>query len=79
MPVPDVTDKLLDNFDPGVLLKLFLVLFVIFYAVFSLILYRQIQIMTKRLPTQLSPLLRFIAIVNIGVSLAVLFLIVGNF
>jgi hypothetical protein len=59
--------------------KAFLILFLVFYNVFALLLYRQIQIMAKKLPTPLSPILKFIAIVHIGISLSILFLIAGSF
>ena len=59
--------------------KAFLILFLIFYAVFSLILYRQVQIMSRKLPTALSPILKFVGIIHIGVSLALLFLVAGSF
>jgi len=60
-------------------LKAFLILFLVFYAFFAIILYRQVQILNKKLPTQLSPLLRFLGIVHIGVSVAILFLVIGVF
>ena len=65
------------NFAFGV--KAFLILFLIFYAIFSLILYRQIQVMGKSLPTEVVPFLRFVGIVHIGVSLALFFLVLGLF
>lgn len=61
------------------IIKAFLILFLIFYAVFALMLFRQIQLMNKNMPTSLSPLLKSIAILNLGVSWAVLFLVVGSF
>lgn len=63
----------------GFLTKIFLVLFLIFYTVFSLILFRQIQLMNKNMPTTLAPFLKFIAIVNLGLAVAVLFLVIGNY
>ncbi|KKR77950.1 MAG: hypothetical protein UU23_C0006G0005 [Candidatus Curtissbacteria bacterium GW2011_GWA1_40_9] len=60
-------------------IKAFLLLFLVFYIFFSVILYRQIVIMNRKLPTPLSPLLRFMGIVHIGVSVAVFFLVLGNF
>lgn len=59
--------------------KAFLILFLFFYLIFSIILYRQIQIMNKKIPTKLAPILRFFGIVHMGVSAAVLFLVIGNF
>lgn len=74
-----------DNFgnffqvETGIFVKSFVVLILVFYSVFALILYRQIQLMNKKLPTALSPFLKFVAIVHIGVSLALLFLVIGSF
>ena len=65
--------------DSGFLTKAFLVLFLIFYSVFALILFRQIQIMNKKLPTALSPILRFVGIIHLGVTLAITFFVVGSF
>lgn len=59
--------------------KAFLVLFLVFYTFFALILLRQVQLMTKKLPTTLSPLLKFITIVHLGVSAALLLLVIGAF
>ena len=61
------------------IIKAFLVLFLVFYGVFAMILYRQIQLMTKKLPTPLSPLLRFVGIIHIGVAATVLLMIIGTF
>ena len=60
-------------------LKVFFILFLVFYAVFALIIFRQIQLMAKTLPMVLSPILKFIAIVHIGVALALLFVVLGVF
>ncbi|HBG82175.1 MAG: hypothetical protein UU05_C0014G0009 [Candidatus Curtissbacteria bacterium GW2011_GWA1_40_47] len=59
--------------------KAFLILFILFYAIFSLMIFRQIQIMAKTLPTSLSPWLKFIGIVQIGISLGLLFVVIGAF
>lgn len=68
------------DFEVGVfIIKLFLILFLIFYSIFSLILLRQIQLMAKSLPISLSPSLKFVAIIQIGVSLALLFMVIGVF
>lgn len=67
------------NFNTAFGVEAFIVLFVIFYIVFALILYRQIQLMTKSLPTMLTPFLKFGAILQIGVSIALLFIIIGLF
>lgn len=61
------------------LVKLFFVLLVIFYLVFTLILFRQVQIMDRTLPTSVGPFLKFLAIVLIGIALAFMFVIIGMF
>lgn len=61
------------------IIKAFLVLFLVFYTVFALIIFRQVQLMAKTLPVSISPFLKFIAIIQIGVSLALLFVVLGVF
>lgn len=63
----------------GFLIKAFFVLFLVFYTVFSLIVFRQVQLMERTLPLTLSPLLTFVAIIQIGVALAFLFVVLGAF
>ena len=79
MPIESAGLNLLSTINPSFVVKGFLILFTIFYIVFSAILFRQIDLMSEKLPTSVNPLLRFIAIVNIGVSLALFFLILGIF
>lgn len=79
MPIESSAMTIFENIDASLGVKAFLVLFLVFYSVFAIILYRQIQIMNKKLPTPLTPILRFMGIVHIGVSLAVMLLVVGNF
>lgn len=67
------------NLNLGFLTKAFFVLFLVFYTVFSLIIFRQTQLMERTLPLPLSPILTFIAILQIGVSLAFLFVVLGAF
>lgn len=59
------------------ILKGFLLLFLVFYFVLSIITLRQVQIMANTLVTPLSPLLKFMAVLNLGVSLAVIFLAIN--
>ena len=63
----------------GLLVKVFFLLFLLFYTIFSLIIFRQIQLMEKTLPLPLSPILTFSSILQIGVSLALLFAVLGAF
>ena len=61
------------------IIKALFVLLVIFYNVFALLIFRQTQLMAKTLPTVLSPILKFIAILHVGISLALLFVVIGVF
>lgn len=60
-------------------IKAFFVLFLVFYNVFSLILLRQVQLMIATLPVPISPILKSLAILQIGVALALLLLVIGLF
>lgn len=59
--------------------RAFFVLLLIFYIVFALIIFRQTQLMSKTLPTTLSPILMFIAILHLGIAVAFLFIVLGTF
>lgn len=71
--------EILTGFNSEFLIKAFVVLFVIFYAFFSLILFRQIQLMDRAIPTPIGPFLKFIGILQIGVALGFLFIVIGAF
>lgn len=79
MPVEEGGLGVFGNFTAAFGVKSFLILFLIFYTVFAFILYKQVNLMCRKLPTPLSPHLRFIAILNIGISFAVIFLVLGSF
>ena len=79
MPVVEISSNFFNSLDLNFFVKAFFILFLVFYTFFAIMLFRQVQIMTKKLPTQLSPLLKFIGLINVGVSLALLFLVVGMF
>jgi len=77
MPIENNIPNFLPAVDLGI--KIFFVLFLIFYCVFALILFRQIQLMAKTLPTVITPFLIFVGIIHIGISLALLFMVLGAF
>lgn len=79
MPIEDSGFDMLGVLSVAFGAKAFLILFLIFYAVFGVVLYRQVQLMSKKLPTPLSGHLRFISILNIGVSITILFFVIGTF
>ncbi|HSX18937.1 MAG TPA: DUF5657 family protein [Candidatus Saccharimonadales bacterium] len=78
-----ITDVLGINFSSffsgGVVVKAFFILFLVFYIVFALIIFRQTQLMGKTLPTIISPFLKFISILNLGIAVAFLFVVLGVF
>lgn len=69
----------LDFLSAAFVIKTFFILFLVFYSVFALIIFRQIQLMAKALPMSLSALLKFVAIVHIGVAVALLFVVLEVF
>ncbi|MDO8487130.1 MAG: hypothetical protein Q7S45_02480 [Candidatus Curtissbacteria bacterium] len=80
MPVGDEIFNGFSSLGFGLAVKAFGILFVFFYLIFSIIIFRQTQLMTRVLPaTTISPFLKFIAILQIGVSLALLFSVIGVF
>ena len=79
MPIDETAFGQLANVNTNFVIKVFLILFLIFYAFFAFMLLRQIQTLAKELPTPAAPLLRFLAIINLGVSLAILLIVIGVF
>lgn len=67
------------NLSGGLIVKVFFVLFLVFYVIFSLMILRQVQLMERTLPLPLSPILTFLAIIQIGVALALLLFVLGAF
>lgn len=64
----------------GFVVKAFGILFAFFYLIFSIIIFRQTQLMIRVLPaTTISPFIKFIAILQIGASLALLSSVIGAF
>lgn len=59
------------------LFKAFLILAVIFYAVFSFLVLKQVNATNHTIHTQESRIFRFLSIVNMGASLAALILVFG--
>lgn len=56
----------------------FTIIFIL-YFIFSIIVVRQVQLMTDTLITEVSPLLRALTIVHAGIALAIIILFVGLF
>lgn len=54
-------------------LKAAILLILIFYAIFSLIIIRQVDLMSKTLITTISPTLKAVAIIHAGVAIGLIF------
>lgn len=54
-----------------------ILLFAILYFIFSLIVVRQVSLMTETLITEVSPLLRAFSIIYAGVALGIVILFIG--
>lgn len=59
-------------FTTRILIKAFLILFLIFYFFFSVLLIRQVQIMTAALQTDINQILKLAAFVNLAISIIIL-------
>lgn len=59
------------------LVKGAILLILIFYAIFSLIIVRQTDLMSKTLVTNISPLVRALAIINVGLAVGFIVLAWG--
>lgn len=63
----------LETFKIGILLILFL------YAIFALIIVRQVNLMTQTLHTKVSPIVSAAALIHAGFAVGLIFLITGMF
>lgn len=79
MPIEDSAFALVGNVNISLWGKLFLILFIVFYIFFAFMLFKQIQIMTRELPTPITPYLKFLGLINVGVATALLFIVLGIF
>ncbi len=79
MPVEQGTLGIISSVNVVFWIKPFFLLFIVFYCFFSFMLIKQIQHVTRELPTPIMPFLRFIGILNLGVSISLLFLVIGLF
>lgn len=79
MPIENFSATIFNSLTLVISTKVFFVLFLVFYAVFALILWRQIQLMSKTLPTMLSPFLKFTGILHVGVAFSLLLVVLGLF
>lgn len=65
----------LDNF--WQIVRVIILVAAVLYFIFSLIVVRQVNLMTETLITEVAPLLRAAAIIHAGVALGVIILLVG--
>lgn len=79
MPASEVVPSILDKLNVALAVKAFFILFLIFYTIFALILYREIQVMGKSLPSPAVPFLKFVGILHIGLALALFLVTLGVF
>lgn len=79
MPVDNSVFSIFNSINFALVVKAFLILFLIFYVIFSLILFRQIQLMGRALPTSVVPFLKFVGIIHVGLALALFLVTLGVF
>lgn len=75
--MPIITQNLLNNDYVFAIAKGVILLFLIFYAIFSLIVIRQVDLMGKTLMTHLSPIVKAISIINEGLAVGLIVLAWG--
>lgn len=59
---------------PLFFVKIFLLVLLVFYIVFAAVCYRQVDLMNRVVEAQISPILRMIALVHLGLSIFTFFL-----
>lgn len=79
MPLDSLANQIVGLPSLVLVVKAFLILFLIFYSVFALMLFRQLQLAGKTLLTSAVPTLEFVGLVNVVVGLALLFIVIGLF
>lgn len=60
-----------------IFLRIAILLLLIFYAIFALLIVRQVDLMGQALITPVSPLLKAIAIIHAGFAIGLIFLAIG--
>jgi hypothetical protein len=60
----------------GLLIKLFFLVLCFFYFVFAVVVYRQVSLMTQTLDSQISPLIKLVAVGQIAGTAMLFFLAV---
>ncbi|MBI2596390.1 hypothetical protein HYW46_06715 [Candidatus Daviesbacteria bacterium] len=73
--MPDITA--IFNGNIGLVFKLSFIAFACLYFLFSLIIIRQVYLMTETIMTQTGPVLRAVSILHSGLALGIIILFVG--
>ena len=68
---PEQFILLLISFWPWAYIKFFLLVLMVFYLIFSVILFRQIDLMSQMVEAQITPALKLIGLIHLGLALAV--------
>ena len=71
---PDQVGNIFAILQFGLLIKLFFVVLTLFYFIFSLVVYRQITLMTQILDSKMSPLVKVVALGQVIASGILFFL-----
>lgn len=75
--MPTGTQNIL-NSDYGLMIaKGAILLILIFYSIFALIIVRQVDLMSKTLITNVSPVVKFLAIIHAGIAIGLIVLVWG--
>lgn len=72
-----VTQNLLSNDYMFVIVKGVILLILVLYAIFSLIIVRQVDLMSKTLVTDISPIVKGASIIHAGFAIGLIFLAWG--
>lgn len=75
--MPTITPDLLEFEVIRVALKIAILIILVFYAIFALIVIRQVDLMSKTLITKVSPLLKAFSIVHAGFAIGLIILAFG--
>lgn len=68
---PEQFFSLLISFWPWAYVKFFLLVLMVFYLIFSAILLRQIDLMSQMVEAQITPGLKLVGLIHLGMALAV--------
>lgn len=60
-----------------VFVKIAVLIILVFYAIFALMITRQVDLMSKTLITKVSPILRAFSIIHAGLAIGLIFLVWG--